>query len=86
MLHLTPPRIGARAAFQLCISSKISPIKSTLLSAYEESIVEAAEIYEQACQTATLHDLRPEAFRPPRNNTADTAALIDAPRVFRTVT
>src|SRR5690349_18435981 len=77
MLHLTRPPIGARTAFQACVSSKISPAKLALLSIYEEPIARAAEVYEQACQTASLHDLDAEAFKPPEDNEAGTKALID---------
>ncbi|MFJ4673305.1 hypothetical protein [Kitasatospora purpeofusca] len=55
----------------------ISQAKSALLSAFEEPIVKAAETYEQACRTASLHKLKLEDFRPPGNSKADTATLID---------
>jgi 5-methylcytosine-specific restriction endonuclease McrA len=77
MLHLTRPAVDARTAFKLCASSKISPAKLALLSAYEEPIVHAAEVYEQACQTASLHDLNLKAFKPPKGNKAGTDALIN---------
>ena len=77
MLHLPRPELDAREAFQRCASSKISPAKLALLSAYEEPIVQAAETYEQACRAASLHDLDPKAFKPPDGDKAGTDALID---------
>nr|WP_201784597.1 hypothetical protein [Nonomuraea pusilla] len=61
----------------MCISAKISPRMRTLLSSYEEKVVIAANAYEHACRTATLHHMHPAAFAPPPLQEHDRGALID---------
>ncbi|WP_234360613.1 hypothetical protein [Streptomyces europaeiscabiei] len=77
MLHLTPPTLGAREVFQLCTSIKIRRDKSELLARYEEPVARAADRYEQACRTASLHELDIAAFNPPEASQADAVDLID---------
>ncbi|MFG1823819.1 hypothetical protein ACGFIJ_15155 [Microbispora bryophytorum] len=76
MRRLDPPQIGTREAFRMCISAKISRPMWTLLSGYEERVVIAADSYEHACRTATLHHMHPAAFAPPPSKKHDRAALI----------
>ncbi|MCT9080475.1 hypothetical protein [Streptomyces fulvoviolaceus] len=61
----------------MCISSSISSAKLTLLTGYENAIVGAADVYEQACRTATLHELEPSAFAPDPSKKKDADDLID---------
>lgn len=64
MRRLAPPQIGTQEAFRMCISAKISPPMRALLSSYERRVVIAADAYEQACRTSTLHHMHPAAFAP----------------------
>ncbi|MFJ6770265.1 HNH endonuclease [Kitasatospora sp. NPDC091257] len=73
MLHLTPPETTAREAFQLCISAKVSPASLALLSPMENPVVRAAELYDAACKSASLHELDRVAFNPPGASKDDPA-------------
>lgn len=64
MWHIDRPQLAVREAFRQCISGMISPRKLSLLEGYEDLVVDAAERYEQACETVSLHLLDRATFRP----------------------
>ncbi|MFD9047954.1 HNH endonuclease signature motif containing protein [Streptomyces zaomyceticus] len=76
MRRLDPPQLGALEAFRMCISTSISQPMWKLLSSYELRVVVAADAYERACQTSTLHLLNPAHFSPLPEKEHDKKALI----------
>ncbi|WP_240805580.1 hypothetical protein [Streptomyces sp. A1547] len=76
MRRLDPPRIGTQEAFRMCVSEKISQSMRVLLGKYERRIMLAAEAYEQACRTATLHQMHPASYSPVPHVKVEKDALI----------
>jgi hypothetical protein len=76
MWRIAPPETGTREAFRLCLSAKVSSAKLTLLTAYEDRVVSAAEAYEQACRSAALHELDPADYRPDECRKDDADDLV----------
>jgi len=76
MLHLSPPAMSTREAFDLCTSAKISLASRNRLDPYRESIAQAADTYQRACRTSSLHDLDQASFNPPPALKDDAEHLI----------
>ncbi|WP_329127197.1 HNH endonuclease [Streptomyces sp. NBC_01465] len=77
MLHIDRPvRETAREAFQLCTSTMVGPVQEEILSGYEESIVQAADVFGAACEDSVLHLLDRTEFGPNPPDKEHTKVLI----------
>lgn len=76
MLRIVPPKFSTQEAFRLCLSASVSERKKALLSSYETAVLSAAESYEEACRTATLHHLNPADFAPQQEDVDDADDLV----------
>lgn len=77
MWPLPPPARSAGDVYRQCISNANATNRATL-DRYEDSVAQAAEQYNRACQEQRLHTLHSTAFRPPHPPLTDEAAKEDA--------